>query len=36
MKIIETIKYKAEIIKASKEEWMVLEKVVRVLVLGKE
>jgi hypothetical protein len=34
--IIETIKYKAEIIKANKEEWMVLEKAVRVLVLGKE
>jgi hypothetical protein len=32
--IIETIKYKAEIIKAHEEEWKVLEKAVRVLVLG--
>jgi hypothetical protein len=32
--IIKTIKYKAEILKSNKEEWRVLEKSVRLLVLG--
>jgi hypothetical protein len=33
--IIKAIKYKAEIIRSDKEEWEVLDKVVRVMGLGE-